>query len=409
MHWPLYLALKQLFPTGRRFPFFTVISSLGGALGVAVLIITVSVMGGFGRELGKMMISTQGEVEVRSFGRMPDAEIAIDAISKVEGVVACTAFAEDVVMLQSDTTRAFPAIRGVDLARVEKVAPLSQFIIAGSFDDLDDDRVILSSRLARTVGARVGSKVSVYAPRLLEKLNGSEVVLPHELEVCAIFEIGHQQLDSSLMVVTLRAMQDISGLGHSVDGIHVKIAEGLDPDVIASRINRVLPVDGMAKSWMDLNQEFLFVLQFEKNMFFLLMLCILVVASFLVVSGLMVTVVRKTREIGLLGALGGSPRQIAACFCYQGIIIGVLGTSLGLLIGFGVIHFRNDILAAFTKLTASQEALERFYQFSQLPAYLSNKDLVMIIACSLMVSTLAGILPAWRAAKLKPVEALRAE
>jgi lipoprotein-releasing system permease protein len=255
----------------------------------------------------------------------------------------------------------------------------------------------------------VGSKVSVYAPRLLEKLNGSEVVLPQELEVCAIFEIGHQQLDSSLMLVTLRALQDISGLGHSVDGIHVKIAEGLDPDVIASRINRVLPVEGMARSWMDLNQEFLFVLQFEKNMFFLLMLCILVVAAFLVVSGLMVTVVRKTREIGLLGALGGTPWQIAACFCYQGIIIGVLGTGLGLSIGFGVLHFRNDLLAGFTKLTASQEALERFYQFSQLPAYLSGKDLGMIIFCSLLVSTLAGILPAWRAAKLKPVEALRAE
>ncbi len=409
MSWPLYLALKQLFPTGRRFPFFTLISILGVALGVALLIVCISVMGGFGREIRNMIVNTQGEVQVRSFGLMKDPQAVLKTVGAIEGVVASAPFAEGVVMLQHENKPAFPAIQGVDMERVEAVVPLRRYIVAGRFDDLDDDRVILSSQLAVQLGARLGSKVSVYSPLLLEKLKTDEILLPRELEVCGIFEIGHQQLDSSVVIVTLRTMQELYGLGRAVHGVNVKLAPGADPDDVARAINRALPVDGLAKSWMDSNQEFLFVLQLEKNMIFFLLLFIIVVAAFSVTSSLLIAVVRKTREIGLLGALGATPRQVAACFCYQGIIIGVAGTVSGLALGFSVIHFRNDIVAGFTRLTGSQEALARFYQFSQLPAYLSGKDLTLIVVSALVVSTLAGLLPAWRAAKLKPVEALRSE
>lgn len=409
MSWPLYLALKQLFPTGRRFPFFTLISILGVALGVALLIVCISVMGGFGREIRNMIVNTQGEVQVRSFGLMKDPQAILKTVNTIKGVVASAPFAEGVVMLQNENKPAFPAIQGVDMERVEAVVPLRRYIVAGQFDDLDDDRVILSSQLALQLGARLGSKVSVYSPLLLEKLKTDEILLPRELEVCGIFEIGHQQLDSSVVIVTLRTMQDLYGLGQSVHGVNVKLAPGIDPDDVAREINRALPVDGVAKSWMDSNQEFLFVLQLEKNMIFFLLLFIIVVAAFSVTSSLLISVVRKTREIGLLGALGATPRQVAACFCFQGIIIGVVGTASGLALGFSVVHFRNSIVAGFTLLTGSQEALARFYQFSQLPAYLSGKDLALIVVSALVVSTLAGLLPAWRAAKLKPVEALRSE
>ncbi|NDC73719.1 ABC transporter permease [bacterium] len=409
MPWPLYLALKQLFPSGRRFPFFTCISILGVALGVALLIVSISVMGGFGREIRNMIVNTQGEVQVRASGLMDDPRAVMAAIEKVPGVVATTPFAEGVVMLQYQNKPAFPAIQGVDANRVDRVIPLRKFVVAGDYDSLDDDRVILSAQLAMTIGARLGSKVSVYSPLLLEKLKADEILIPRELEVCGIFEIGHQQLDSSVVIVTLRTMQELYGIGRSVHGINVKLADGFDADRAAAAINHALPVDGVAKSWMDANQEFLFVLQLEKNMIFFLLLFIIVVAAFSVASSLLIAVVRKTREIGLLGALGASPGQVAACFCYQGVIIGLAGTVSGLALGFAVVHFRNDLVAGFTRLTGSQAALERFYQFSQLPAYLSGTDLALIITSALLVSTLAGLLPAWRAAKLKPVEALRSE
>ena len=118
---------------------------------------------------------------------------------------------------------------------------------------------------------------------------------------------------------------------------------------------------------------------------------------------------RKTREIGLIGALGGRPAEVAACFCFQGLLIGTVGTLAGLGLGLGTLHFRNELVAAFTRLTASEEVLVRFYQFSQLPAHTAARDVGLIVVCSVAISTLAGLLPAWRAARLKPVEALRNE
>lgn len=411
MPWPIYLALKQLFPSGRRFPFFTLISILGVALGVALLVISISVMGGFGHEIRRMIVDTQGEVQVKGHGYIADAAPLHAALARVPGVVATTAYAEGVALIEHDRKPAYPAVQGIDLEHVDAVIPLRRFVRLGSLDRLDDDSVILSSQLARALGARLGSRVELYSPLLLEKMKNDEVMLPRELEVVGIFEVGHQQLDSSVVLVTLRTMQDLYGLGRGVHGINVKIAEGEDPDRVARRINEAMPpgLDAEARSWIDANQDFLFVLQLEKNMIFFLLTFIIIVAAFSVASSLLIAVVRKTREIGLLGALGGKPRQVAACFCFQGFFIGVAGTAAGLALGFFFLHFRNDMIRVFTQLTGSEEVLARFYQFSRLPAYTAPSDVATIVICSIVISTLAGLLPAWRAARLKPVEALRSE
>ena len=411
MPWYLYLALKQLFPTGKRFPFFTAISVLGVALGVALLIVSISVMGGFGREIRRMIVDTQGDVQIRSVGLINDPKALMGIVAKVPGVLGVTPFAEGVGMLEYNRKPVFPAIQGVDLNHVNDVIPLSRYIRVGSLDELDDDTVILSSQLAYSIGAQVGDKVQISSPLLIEKLKNDEVFLPRELTVAGIFEIGHQQLDSNTVIVTLRRMQDLYGLGNAVHGLNVKIAANLDADDVARRINAVLPpaANSAARSWMELNQDFLFVLQLEKNLIFILLLFIVVVAAFSVTSSLLISVVRKTREIGLLGALGGRPREVALCFCFQGLLIGVSGTLSGLALGFGFLACRNNVLHLFTRLTGSQEALVRFYQFSNVPAYLSTGDLTLIVVSTIVISTLAGILPAWRAARLNPVEALRNE
>ena len=411
MPWYLYLALKQLFPTGKKFPFFTAISVLGVALGVALLVISTSVMGGFGYEIRRMIVDTQGEVQVRGEGLIADAAGLQARLATVPGVVATTPFAEGVVGLQYEGKPAYPAMQGIDVNRVGQVVPLERFIRAGRLDDLDDDSIIISSKLALSLGARIGSRVEIYSPLLLEKLKNDEVLLPRELRVVGIFEVGHQQLDSSVVLVTLRAMQELYGLGAAIHGVNVKIAPKLDADVVATRINGALPpaAQARARSWMEANQDFLFILQLEKNMIFFLLTFIIIVSAFSVTSSLLISVVRKTREIGLLGALGAQPMQVAACFCFQGLLIGATGTVAGLGLGLGTLHFRNELVAAFTRLTASEEVLVRFSQFSQLPAHTAPGDVGLIVACSVVISTLAGLLPAWRAARLKPVEALRNE
>ena len=410
--WSLYLALKQLFPSGKRFPFFTFISVVGVTLGVALLIVSISVMGGFGREIRRMIVDTQGEVEVRSGSFLHYSEETIEAIGSSPDVVGVSPFAEGVVMMEYDYKPVFPAVKGIDVNRVNSVIPLNDYIHLGSLDLLDDDSVILSSRLARSLGARVGSMVEVYSPLLLEKMKGDEVMLPRELEVVGIFEIGHQSLDSSVVLVTLRRMQELYGLEDGIHGLSVKLAPGRDADQVARQLNAALAEvapGAFARSWMDSNQDFLFVVQLEKNMIFFLLMFIIIVAAFSVTSSLLISVVRKTREIGLLGAMGGRTRDVALCFCWQALVIGIAGTAAGVALGFTVLHFRNDLIGAFTRLTSSEEALLRFYEFSNLPAYTAPSDLVMIVSMTIVVSTLAGVLPAWRAAKLNPVEALRSE
>ncbi|MFT3782510.1 MAG: ABC transporter permease [Nibricoccus sp.] len=409
MPWYLYLALKQLFPTGRRFPFFTFISITGVALGVALLVVVMSVMGGFGHEIRRMIVDTEGEIQIRSGGIIAEYPEILKRVRSVSGVVAATPTASGAVMIQYHNKPSYPSMRGLDLDNVEKVVALQKYVRIGSLDDLDDNSVILSSQLAQSVGASVGATIEVYSPLMIEKLKGDEKFLPREVRVVGIIEIGHQQLDSSTLYCTLRLAQELYGLGDGVHAINVRIKPGLNEDEMAARLNAALPPGIRAFSWMDSFSDFLWVLQLEKNMIFFLMIPIVIVAGFSVTSSLLISVVRKTREIGLLAALGGKSRQVAACFCFQGLVIGICGTLLGVVLGFGALTFRNDFVGVVMQITQRQEVLQRFYQFSRLPAHTAPKDIVIIIFCSIVISTLAGLLPAWRAAKLKPVEALRSE
>lgn len=420
MPWYLYLALKQLFPTGRRFPFFTAISVLSVALGVGLLIVVLSVMGGFSYELHRKMMDVTGDVQVRAGDFIRDPAALQAVIAKVPGVLATTPFAEGYVMLDFERRPAFPTIQGVDVNRVRRVIPIDRYVIAGSFDALDDDSIILSSQLAVSLGARIGSRIEVYTPLMIEKFKNDEFQLPTELTVSGVFEVGHQQLDSSTVIVTLRRMQDLYGLGQSVHGINVRIAPDADADAETARINQALelaqadgrlqPAAGLqARSWREINQDFLWVLQLEKNMMLFILLFVVLVAAFLTMSLLLVLVLKKTREIGLLSALGASRRLIALCFCLQGVGIGVVGTLAGLALGFVFGHFRNDLVRLLTSFTGSQQLMERFYQFSQLPWHTDPRDLAVVVLSALALSTLAGIIPAILAARMNPVEALRHE
>jgi lipoprotein-releasing system permease protein len=407
--WYLHLALRQLFPTGRWFPFFTVISALGVALGVALLLIVMSVMSGFAQGIRHLIVDTEGEVQVVARGPVADYQALVKRIEAVPGVRAATPYAHDAVMIKLGDKPAFPMLRGLDLGSVERVTNLSRYVIAGSMDDLDDDSVILSVQLAASIGARVGDTIEIYSPLIINKLSADEVFLPRQVRVAGIIEFGHQQFDSSTVYGTLRLAQDLYGLGSTVHGIDVRLNDGVNEDDAAARINTLLPPDIRALSWEDSFSDFLWVVNLERGMIFFLLLFIIIVAAFSVTSSLLISVVRKTREIGLLGALGGRPVQVAACFCAQGLIIGLLGTGAGIALGFTALAVRNDIVLWIMKVTQRQEVLRRFYQFSELPSYTSGPTVTLIVVLTILISTLAGLLPAWKAARLKPVEALRSE
>jgi len=324
-------------------------------------------------------------------------------------VVAATPFAGDPVLIMFHDKPVFPMLRGLDLGSIDKVTQLGSYIIAGSLDALDDDSIVLSDQLANSIGATVGDTVEVYSPLIIQKMSADSVFLPRQVLVVGILHKGHQQLDSSTAYGTLRLTQDLFGIGTTAKGIDVRLAPGVGDEEGARRINAVLPGDIRALSWETSFSDFLWVLNLERSMIFFLLLFIVIVAAFSVTSSLLISVVRKTREIGLLGALGARPRQVAACFCAQGLLIGTLGTVAGLGLGFGMLAIRNDVLRGVTRLLNKQDVFERFYQFTELPSHTSGSTVALIVVLTIVISTLAGLFPAWRAARLKPVEALRSE
>jgi lipoprotein-releasing system permease protein len=409
MPWYLYLALKQLFPTGRVFPFFTFMSGLGVAVGVALLVVTTSIMGGFGHGIRGMIVDTQGEIQIVGHGLIHDPLELVADLEKVPGVTGATPFARGVVMLQFHSKPDFPEIQGIDLARVGSVIPLDRYMLVGLLDDLDDDSILVSAQLARGMGMQVGSEVEIFSPLMLEKMKQDEILLPRGVRIAGIFEIGHQHLDRRMILAPLRLMQELYGLGPAVHGVSLRLAPGTDEFALARKLNSTLPPDRRALTWFESAADFQNIIRFEKYMVFFLLAFIVVVAALSIMSSLLISVVRKTREIGLLGALGGKSRHVAACFCAQGFFLGVTGTVAGLLLAWLVITFRNDIVRVLARFTVGEDVFQQFYGFVNLPSHTTGSDLFTIIVGAIIASTLAGLLPAWRAAQLKPVEALRSE
>jgi len=412
MPWFLYHAFKQLFPTGRWFPFFTVLLSLFIALGVALMFVAASIMGGFGYEIRWMIVNTQGEIQIVSrTGTIADSDVVLEKIRSVPDVAAATPAAFGAVGLLFRDRPAFPELQGVDRSSVGDVFDLNRYMVHGSLDDLDDDSVILSGQLARDIGARVGDEVELYSPLLIKRLSADEIMLPQRLRVAGIFAIGHQQFDRSIVICTLRRMQDLYGLETQVHRINVKLRPGRNEFRVAKAMDDSgeLPAGLRALTWFESNEDFQNVVRFEKYMVVLMVGVIVLVAALATMGALLINVVRKTREIGLLSALGAHPRGVAASFSVQGFVLGILGTAGGFFFGSVFLAFREQIAGVLIPLTVGRDAYLRFYQFVNLPSHTETFDVILIASFSIVLSTIAGLIPAWRAARLKPVEALRSE
>ena len=410
MPWYLYHAWKQLFPSGRFASFFSLMSIVGVMLGVCVLIIVQSVMNGFGEGIRERLVRTQGDIRIRSNEVIYDWRTLMEQLQAQSETSGVAPFAEGVVMLQHRNRPQFPMIRGIDPIAEETVIPLEAFLTYGSLEDFDDDGVFLGEGLAYTLKAGPGSIVEVFTPLMLERLKRDEVLLPREFTVIGLFRTGSPQVDSNMMISTMRVMQELYGLDDGVHGLALKLRPGEQADVFADRLEADVLWPGLkAVSWLESNREFLFVIENEKRVISFIIIFIILVASFSIAIALMMAVLRKTREIGLLVAMGARPHQVAFSFCLQGFVIGTMGTLLGILMALVCLHYRGEILFGYAWLTGAEVSFLGQYDVYEIPVHYLRSDFIQVTLFAITTATLAGLLPALRAARLKPSDALRSE
>jgi len=409
MPWFIYIALKQLFPSGKGFSFFALVSILGVSLGVAVLLGVQTIMNGFGHQIRESLLKVNGDIRIESNRVIFDWEKIEDFVETLDGVEQVSPYAHGVVMLQHRNLPVFPAVMGIDLSEESPFIPIREFMVLGDFDDLDDDSILMGSTLAQRIAATHGSTVELFTPLMLDRLKKDEVLLPREVRIAGIFQTGRNDVDSNTVITSLRLMQDLYGLDDGIHGLAVRTSEGSPVEVVADSINEKLNTPLRAITWLETNREYVFVLQFEKTMMTIIMFFIILVASFSIASSLMISVIRKTREIGLLVAMGAKQRDIALSYCFQGLIIGITGVVFGILLQGTILHYRNEIVWTFAELTGSSSALLRFYQFNDIPAKYELLDFQIVSGITILICLLAGLVPAVRALRLKPAEALRSE
>ena len=412
MKWWLYIALKQLFPTGKVVSFFAAVSLLGVALGVLGLFGTQSVMNGFHSEISLKLRDTTGDVIIRNYGRpMHSLETLKERLKSMPEVESVECVAQGPVMMVVNNVPVFPMLRSYDTISGECALPIREknFVRMGSIDDLDDDSIILGQRLAASVGAGVGDKVDVFSPTMLDKIKRDEVPMAASLDVVGLLATDYSQVDSNIALVSLRRMRDLYNLGDGSHSIAIRLKESAkdSAEAFAKKLvdEDIVPRSYYVTTWLGANEAFLRVIKMEKVMMSLIIFLIILVASFSICISLYTSVLRKTREIGLSAAMGARPLQIAATYCFQGFAIGLFGSILGLLLTFLLLHFRAPI----AEFIVGREALIEFYHFARLPVKYELKDALWACGFSIVLCTLAGFLPAIRAARLKASEAMRNE
>jgi lipoprotein-releasing system permease protein len=417
----LLLALRYLRPKRTFVSIITLISIVGVALGVAVLIIVISVMSGFDRDLRAKILGFNAHLRIVARGQtMENYDAVLDLVSSNQNVVGVAPYVLGPVLMETEPTGneqpyfAVPYVRGADSARENSVSVLPKSILAGKFD-LSRHGLAIGSALAQSLNIAVGDRVAIYSPNDLKKMkehqgkSNEEAVLPDDYTVTGIFDVGYYDYNYSIAVSSLENAQALYDLGDSVHGLMVMLRDPYQAPEVKQELEKTLGENYQITTWMQENSALLGAIIVEKNVMFYLLFFIVIVAALCILSAQITFVVQKTREIGMLKALGATNLQISGVFLAQSAIIGVLGVLAGYGLGILALTYRNEFLHFMNHWTGFELFPASIYGFSALPAVIDVRDIVLICGSSFVICILGGVLPAWRAGRLKPVEALRYE
>jgi lipoprotein-releasing system permease protein len=432
-----FIALRYLKPKRTFLSVITLISITGVVLGVAVLIVVISVFTGFERQIEAKIVGFDATMIVNANGPGPaggfikDWRELLKTIEKVPGVVAAAPMMEGPVVAESHANgqnlRMTPLIRGLESSLANKVANFESMIVDGKMD-LGGDTCVIGSDLAANLQISVGDTLTLYSPgninniiNLLREVKDDpsnkekvqkaiDLLLPTDLTVTGIFSSGRYLYDSNYVLVPLHIGQELYQLGDSVHFIGIKTSgDPLSVEQVKQRLSAVLQPPLQATTWIDRNKEYLDAIRVERTTMFFVLLFILIVAAFGITSTQVTTTVQKTREIGVLKALGAKVSQILWIFLSQGMLIGFFGTLIGLGAGILAVQYRNQLRDFLSATFHIQLFPAQVYQFAEIPAEIVPKDVALICCSGFIICTIAALIPAYFAARLDPVKALRFE
>jgi len=417
----LLLALRYLRPKRTFVSVITLISVLGVMLGVAVLIIVISVMSGFDHDLREKVFGFNAHLKVIPRGEtLRNYNFVASQIASNRYVRGVAPFVIGQVLVEtqpaSGQKRVFaPAVRGVDPEAEAKVSSLTTNIVDGKFD-VSHRGLIIGTAFAENMGLRVGDRVTVYSWKVLRKTKESheqkrdEAVLPDDYTVRGIFDAGYYEFNASFIITSLEDAQALYDLDESdtVHGLMVALHDPLQPQTAAREIHQLLGPDFRVTTWME-DSPLMMAVVAEKQVMLYILFFIVLVAAFGITCTLITFIVMKTREIGLLKAVGASNRQVMWVFLGQSLIVSVAGVLAGVGFGLLAIGYRNEFLALMRRMTGFELFPASIYGFDKLPALVIPSDIVIICGGSLLICLAAAAFPARHASKLNPVEALRNE
>jgi len=388
--------------------FISAISMAGIALGVAALIVVLSVMNGFQKEVRDRMLSVLSHVEVFSLnGALPDWQRIARETRQHPDVIAAAPYVNAQAMFTNGDSVRGALIRGILPQAEPTVSDVAGRLRGGTLDDLKEGEfgVVLGLELARALGVAPGDRVTLIAPQGTVTPAG---VVPRlrQFRVLATFESGHFEFDSTLALVHIADAQKLFRVEGPV-GVRLKIADMQRAPQVAAQLAGMLEPGLMVRDWSRQNRTWFAAVQTEKRMMFIILTLIVAVAAFNLVSTLVMTVTEKQSDIAILRTLGASPRSVMSVFIVQGTLIGVIGTLAG--VGLGLLLANNlDVIVPMIEGVLGVQFLPKdIYFISALPSDPRASDIVPITVISLVLALVATLYPSWRASRTRPADALR--
>jgi lipoprotein-releasing system permease protein len=411
MRYEWLIGTRYLRSTQRRgfVSFIALISVAGLALGVAVLLVVLSVMNGFEQELRSRILTVTSHATLTGLeGPLEDWHAARDAALARPGVLAAVPYIEAQAMLSRGRTLAGAQLRGIDPAEEARADGLGDRLVAGTLADLAPGtfRIVLGEALATELGARVGDELVVIVPQGTATPGGF-VPRMRRFTVSGLFRSGMYEFDRGLALVNLQDAARLYRTGDRVTGIRLALEDPLQAPREVRELALALGGGFYVSDWTRNHSNFFRSIQMTKSMLFVILLMVVGVAAFNIVATLVMIVKDKQTDIAILRTLGAGPGNILAAFAVQGVLIGVAGIGAGVALGVLVSRNLEDLVHGLERVTGYRFLDAKVYFMSDLPARVQWGDVVKIGGVAFVLCTLATIYPAWRASRTAPAEALR--